>query len=211
MTDFLSIISSVKWRTQIFSLASLFVGALYLAGAIWLKSISHKSMQNVQASLYQQTEINIESAELLAIYNSRINDFTEMQKRGRVGDPQRLQWIETVHSVAQAINLERIDYTINNTVPFYDVKADSFDNPIGMTETPMHITLMLRDEIEFLQFFDSLKANADGLFTTEECEITRNPIEKGVHPDHSGFVATCALTWYTIDDVSKIEANSEYS
>lgn len=202
MNNMLAIIKSTNWKAHILILLALGVSGVYLGVAIWLKSSYKASLSVLEASLTQQGDTNSESHDSLSLYNSIFGSFIELKNDGRVGKPNRLQWVETVHYLAEGIGLDLIDYTIGGTSTYHDDVVLEFDEPLETYNTTMNISLALKNELQFVAFYESLRLASKGLFIVDECDLRRNPIENGVDPNHVGFVSNCSLSWRSVQDVT---------
>jgi hypothetical protein len=124
--------------------------------------------------------------------------FVALYRRGVIGQERRLSWVEALHNGATTVGLPRLDYKLDAQVPF----APQFAFDTGKFETSasdMHLTLDLLHEGDLTGLVNYLDEHAPGLYSVEQCLLTRKNTSSKSSAVVSNLRAECLLRWYTLD------------
>lgn len=124
--------------------------------------------------------------------------FMALQRRGIVGQENRLSWLETLRHASKAIKLPEVNYQLAAQTPYtppYALNAGAFQ----IFSSAMKLELGLLHEGDFLDLLDQLDKNAAGLYSVSKCSFTRSEAVIKPLPDHKNISASCELQWYTVN------------
>jgi hypothetical protein len=124
--------------------------------------------------------------------------FAMLYQRGIVGQERRLSWVEALHNGATSVGLPRLDYKLDAQVEF----APQFvfnTGPFKASVSDMHLTLDLLHEGDLTGLINYLDEHAPGLYSVEQCSLTRSSTLSKPSSMASNLRAECLLRWYTLD------------
>lgn len=124
--------------------------------------------------------------------------FEQMAAEGLIGEEQRLQWLETLRRVKAELRLPSLQYTIS--------PRDEYEPPEKLPKgdfepfaSRMEITAGLVHAGDLLRLFDSLDRQANGIFSVDECALSRRGRDAAQPAaDAANLMANCRLSWITL-------------
>lgn len=124
--------------------------------------------------------------------------FQALERRGIVGEDQRLSWSEALRAAGLRLKVPSIRYSIDpqeSYTPVRPISAGSF----SINASPMLLTMGLLHEEDLFRLLDTLGTLAPGFFTVEECSLA--PSGRGIQltdPKRPNLRAECKLDWVTL-------------
>ncbi|MGH8596330.1 MAG: hypothetical protein ACREXT_06700, partial [Gammaproteobacteria bacterium] len=125
--------------------------------------------------------------------------FIALYRRGVIGDEHRLSWIEALESIGEELDLPELEYTIEAQQPVAtDFALDT--RVFDVNSSVMELSLGLLHEGDLVRVLDHLDRAAEGLYTVEACDVTRQalPPTKALGLS-ANLRAECRLRWFTLD------------
>ena len=125
--------------------------------------------------------------------------FVALYHRGVLGDEHRLSWIEALRLAATTLALPKLDYKLDAQQLFTPPFALN-SGPFAVNASNMHLSLELLHEGDLINLLDYLDRHAEGLYSVEQCTLTRNVVTAttaGVNA--ANLRAECVLRWLTLD------------
>jgi hypothetical protein len=125
--------------------------------------------------------------------------YRDLESKGIIGRERRLDWIDTLRQASQRVQLPMLRYVIDSQSihrPEFFVSEGSFQ----IYSSNMKLDLGLLHEGDLGTLFAELDANATGVYTVFECELSRNHRQHDFvkRADATNLRAECGLRWLTI-------------
>ena len=125
--------------------------------------------------------------------------YRDLESKGVIGQERRLDWIDTLRQASQQVELPTLRYVIDSQ----SVYQPEFLAPAGSFQiysSNMRLDLGLLHEGDLGTLFSELDANATGLYTVFECDLSRNHRQREFvkRADATNLRAKCGLRWLTI-------------
>jgi hypothetical protein len=125
--------------------------------------------------------------------------YRDLESKGIIGQEPRLDWIDTLRRASQRVELPTLRYVIDSQSihqPEFLVPEGSFQ----IYSSDMRLDLGLLHEGDLGALFVELDANAKGLYTVFECDLSRNHRQREFvkSADATNLRAKCGLRWLTI-------------
>ena len=118
-------------------------------------------------------------------------EFSVIQRRGIIGDEQRLNLIEDLDNLRKRSRVLDFKYGIAPQQPYKPlIPLDSGNYDLKLS--PMTFQLELLHEGQFIRFFDSLRRDMTGWFILEKCTLDRSS------SSGAQLKADCAGGWLTM-------------
>lgn len=121
--------------------------------------------------------------------------YQQLQRRGFVGEEQRINWLDGLRLTNQQADLFGVDYEIGVQKP-YAHAADLNPGQIQLKESVMKLRFRLLHEEDLMRFLGILARQGAGIYTVDQCFMRRL--------DHGGVIryqpnvsAECELAWIT--------------
>ncbi len=160
--------------------------------------ISQKYAHNVQtAKNTAQQQLKDARKKLNAARDDQQNmathtkEFSAIQRRGIIGEEQRLNLIEDLDNLRKRSRVLDFKYSIAPQQPYKPlIPLDSGNYDLNFS--PMKFQLELLHEGQFNSFFDSLRRDMTGWFILENCSLERSA------GTSAKLKADCAGGWLTM-------------
>ncbi|MDR2507878.1 MAG: hypothetical protein LBD67_07800 [Candidatus Accumulibacter sp.] len=120
--------------------------------------------------------------------------FTQIQKRGIVGEEQRLEWVELIDAIRTKERLFDIEYEIDPQRVLY---ADP-DGEFSFVASLMRIRLPLLHEEDLTRLIDELRQKASALIRVRNCSISRLQHAENETGIAAYLTADCRIDWITL-------------
>ena len=193
--------NEIRWRDHFLVLTQLGVAALVLFAVVGFFLDRRSEFERAERVYLGQLSSNQEAVDAERLLQGYIEPYRQLREQGLVGEPRRLQWVETLREIARESDITGIQFTLES-----NEVIDEFDplwHPsLATRATNMRVTLRLAHEGELYHLFNELQRRAPGLFSIEECELGWFA-EYGDEYAFSRLRGTCDLRWYTVVDVAE--------
>lgn len=124
-----------------------------------------------------------------------LGGYQQLQRRGFVGDEQRINWLDGLRLTNQQADLFGVDYNISSQKP-YPYTADLNPGQIQLYESVMKLRFRLLHEEDLMRFLNSLARQGAGIYTVDYCTMKRLDTG-GVIRYQPNIAAECELAWIT--------------
>jgi hypothetical protein len=121
--------------------------------------------------------------------------FQQLERRGFVGEEQRINWLDSLRLTNQQADLFGVDYDISAQKP-YAYAADLTPGPIQLYGSVMKLRFRLLHEEDLMRFLNTLARQGAGLYTVDQC-VVRRVDTGGVIRYQPNLAAECELAWIT--------------
>lgn len=189
----------IVWRDHIWSLWQLGLSIVFLIGAAYFY-YDRNDMFEQRTRAYDALKYTSDESEAHEfILQESHAHYKDLIDQGSIGEPQRLQWLETLRNLSDAYRIPGLEFTLEGT-EITEQNVDPFWHPeVKMRATSMNINLQLTHEGELYRLLSALKQRANGLFSVENCRL-RWLNAFGDDSELTRFRGVCQLKWYTVVD-----------
>ncbi|HKA44634.1 MAG TPA: hypothetical protein VKF40_21800 [Burkholderiales bacterium] len=187
-----------------------------------LKAIRNPSLALVAvlliaaAAIYYTDQLQVEARRQLAVQQGQMRDarirlqksgdekdlivrylgtYQQLQRRGFVGEEQRINWLDGLRLTNQQADLFGVDYDIGSQKP-YPYAADLNPAPIQLNQSLMRLRFRLLHEQDLMRFLSILARQGAGIYTVDECSMKRVE-NSGAIRYQPNLAAECELAWIT--------------
>ena len=192
----------VVWREHILTLIQL-GGSLLLLVFSMVYYFNEKDELNIaQADLDAQIYANDEAEASSYILKDYLEEFRQLQLGGKIGEPRRLQWLETLRIIGEDNRIPGLEFTLEGSEIIRQNVDPFWTTDVQIKATDMKVTMQLSHEGDLFRILDGLSQQAPGLFNVEECSLRWL---KDINDDLAltRLRGDCDLRWYSVDDVTK--------
>jgi len=169
------------------------VGAIYYTDQLAARARSDLSRQQAQLQeARSRLQRSGDEKDLIVRY---LGSFGQLQRRGFVGEEQRINWLDALRRANQQADLFGVDYEISAQKP-YPYAADLDPGRIQLNQSVMKLRLRLLHEEDLLRFLGLLSRQGVGIYTVEQCSMKRLDT-RGVIRYQPNLAAECELAWIT--------------
>ena len=176
----------------------MLVAVVALGTAAWLHAGSVKLYDQLNANhaaVRDDYDALVNQRRIVDRYHRRYQTFYEL---GFIGRESRLDWVETMRTALEGLDLPRMTYAIE---PQLGVNAP-FPSMIGSNDIQIRVSnvqveMGLMHEIDLLRFFDRLQKQAPGLIKVDRCEIS-NVMETSSNSADPNLIAKCGLQIFSV-------------
>ena len=184
---------------------SALVALVFLAIAMWLHDKQERRFNELSTShnaVHEDYDALVYQRRLVDRYHRRYERFHNL---GFVGRESRLDWVETLRSTSNELNLPRVSYSIEPQLEVIPpVSSVLGGEEIQLRASKVQLEMGLLHELDLLRFFDTLQVNAPGLLKVDKCELAWQA-ESGARASNDvNLSAICAIQLYSVitSDVS---------
>lgn len=192
------LLQGVQWRKQGLGLTALACALVLLLLAWWTHDVAQQALLEAPIAYSQQQATNMAAEESSRILVENLNYFKNLQEKGVVGDPKRLQWLETLQKLSTDYKLPEIQFSLGITQPVTQENSPYWNPEIAMKMTALRLDFKLLHEGDFYVLVNGLQREAQGLFSVENCTLER---ELNEGRKHTGLSGSCELLWYSLKNV----------
>lgn len=176
----------------------MLLAVVALCIATWLHAGSVKLYEQLnanQAAVHDDYDALVNQRRIVDRYHRRYQTFYEL---GFIGRESRLDWVETMRTALEGLDLPRMTYAIEPQLgvnaPFPSMLGN---NEIQIRVSNVQVEMGLMHEIDLLRFFDRLQQQAPGLIKVDRCEIS-NVAGTGSDSADPNLVAKCGLQIFSV-------------
>lgn len=196
------LVSMIHWRKHAIGLPVFIGSVIFFIFALYNYNSSLNSHKKALNALQQQQQANGYAERQRDVFNKYFLAYQNLQKRGVVGNTQRLQWLETLQDIGHRYGIPAIDFTLSNAVMAAELSEHYWHPELTFETTAMILKYTLLHEGDFYHLLDHLHRHGNGIFSAEKCELRReaqglakNFLEK--------LMGSCELKWYNLNDITK--------
>ena len=202
-------LAEIDWtvlrRPAVVLMVSLAISATVLSGAHYYSSEVEREYLTESRRLASARSRYLALDDEKRLINEYYPQYVELERQGRIGEEQRLNWVETLRTVASHVKLPSLQYEIGAQQPFepdFPLPAGRFD----VLASEMNLTIGLFHEEDLPRMLDELSRRAAGLFTVTSCQVRRLQETFQEDPTKANLEADCRLRWYTVKPSEEPEA-----
>ncbi len=193
--------SEIHWKDHIVTLSQLGLCLVLLISATYYYFDTQSSLQNANGINDNQRFANDEAESFRHLLEENLDAYRNLQNEGGIGEPRRLQWLETLRRVSNRFNIPAIEFTLDGS-KIVEPDGDPYWHPeVGLMATNMKIIMQLSHEGDLYNLLTSLQEEAPGMFSVEDCRL-RWLTDYSDEFELSRLQGECNLGWYTLMDVT---------
>jgi hypothetical protein len=132
--------------------------------------------------------------------------YRELERRGLVGEEQRLSWVDALRTANADTQLYGIEFEVGPQQP-YAYASDLGAGSLSMQQSLMKLRLGLLYEDDLIRFFRRLAAQNVGTFAVNQCNLQRVGSEQFEPANQPMLRAECELAWITIPPAAPAEGS----
>jgi len=133
-----------------------------------------------------------ESNKIIDEYENR---YLDLVKKNIVGEENRLNWLETIQSIANAKGMSSVKYNVRSQKLVEDKTGQHRAQGLKVYRSELTLDMKMSHEGDLFTMLNTLGDKAQGLFTVDKCNID-NPV-KTSSSSRENMTAYCELSWYT--------------
>lgn len=172
----------------------IIVSTLYKEGATENKNLASSQLTEAKEKYF----LAIDRKRLLKEFEKK---YQQLEKKGVVGDEQRLNWIDIIERITKLKKIPYVKYKINKQTLVSELQLQAIYPGIDIFKSSMVLNLQLLHEGDLYTMINELDTQADGLFEVASCNLNRSLQSRGSilesHTDKN-FIARCELNWYSM-------------
>ncbi len=186
----------LKRATIVLSVVMVLSLGLTLISYIYVDNKRHLNHDS-QAGLLKMKAKHQDAVNQLHLVDMYLSDYQRLEKKGFIGEENRLNWVETLGAIAEKKKVITIEYNIKASQPYrpaYTVNASLFQ--INSSEMVLHMKLL--HEHDLLDIFTELNRLAEGVYDIKRCKMQRQHKIIANDAGTTNIVAECTLNWFTL-------------
>ena len=140
-----------------------------------------------------------ESNKIIDEYENR---YLELVKKNVVGDENRLNWIETLQTIANARNMPSVKYNVSSQKLLEDKAGQHQAQGLRVYRSAMTLDIQMAHEGDLFAILNALEEKAQGLFVVDKCNIEASSVTANSKDNMNAY---CELGWYTFNSAESEE------
>jgi hypothetical protein len=209
------LLKTINWRQHRWNFLIAALACVALTAVILIHNNAEKALLAAQYRYQQQLGVNSETGSAAAVLTEFLPSYREFQKQGIIGQPQRLQWLETLQTATAANLIPVVHFTLFPTAVATATDTIYASDTLQLKITPMQVLFTLTHEGDFYRLFNALETQSKGIFSAQTCNITRsegeavgeksnnpNAIDTANPESLDIFKGQCDLVWYSLADLT---------
>jgi hypothetical protein len=184
--------------------------AVAAAGVVYTGKLIKQGRADLAAAQVQLKEANervSRSGEEVDTLRRYIGPYQELERRGIVGEEQRLNWIDALRVANIDAQLYGVDYEVGSQVPYSFVEEVNAAG-LPVQQSVMKLKLGLLYETDLLTFFRVLADQHVGEFAVNQCALQRLTSDVSKPLNQPTLRAECDVAWVTIPPPAAAEGGS---
>ena len=172
------------------------------AAVVFFANGATRSAQHERVTAQAQRNDYVGKLQRVSSEESEIKEksalFQRLQKRGIIGEEQRLEWVELLKDIRVKRRLIDLVYEIEPQRPLDVAPGAGFTFNVS----PMKVQLKLLHEEDLTRFLGDLNEQARALIQVRYCKVTRQPQGQAGTSGQANLLAECRIDWVTLREVA---------
>ena len=172
------------------------------AAVVFFANGATRSAQHERVTAQAQRNDYVGKLQRVSSEESEIKEksalFQRLQKRGIIGEEQRLEWVELLKDIRDKRRLIDLVYEIEPQRPLDVAPVAGFTFNVS----PMKVQLKLLHEEDLTRFLGDLNEQARALIQVRYCKVTRQPQGQAGTSGQANLLAECRIDWVTLREVA---------
>jgi hypothetical protein len=132
--------------------------------------------------------------------------YRELERRGLVGEEQRLSWVDALRNANAEAQMYGVDFEVGPQQP-YAFSAEVNAGSLSIQQSLMKLRLGLLYEDDLVRFFHLLAEQNVGSFAVNQCNLQRVAAAPFQAVNQPMLKADCEVAWITIPPAAAPEGN----
>ena len=128
---------------------------------------------------------------------SNSNIFSELQKKGIVGDEQRLDWVELIKTTQDQLRLREVRYEIAPQRTLSSTQESS-ESAFTFYASTMNLQMQLLHEEDLLRLLAEIQEHATAIIRIRRCDLARLAESADSNVRNANLQAECVVDWITV-------------
>lgn len=178
---------------------SAIVAVSALVAATWIHGARVAEFSQFAAShdaVHEDYDALVFQRRLVDRYHRRYQRYNEL---GFIGRESRLDWIETLRTTTEDLELPHVSYSIEPqlaAVAPVESVVDVDDIQVHVSRAQLEMGLI--HELDLLRFFDKLQDAAPGLIKVDDCALTWLADTQPASPAEPNLSAMCSVKIFSV-------------
>ena len=178
---------------------SALVAVAALAVALWMHGAKLEEYSHYAANhdaVHEDYDALVFQRRLVDRYHRRYQRYHDL---GFIGRESRLDWIETLRTTAESLQLPNVTYAIEPQLAV----MPPVESVMGTDDIRIHVSrarldMGLLHELDLLRFFDELQAAAPGLIKVDDCALAWLADTQPASPVEANLSAVCSIQIFSV-------------
>jgi hypothetical protein len=132
--------------------------------------------------------------------------YRELERRGLVGEEQRLSWVDALRNANAEAQLYGADFEVGPQQPYaFSAEVNAGSLPIQQSLMKLRLGLLYEDDL--VRFFRLLAVQNVGTFAVNQCNLQRIAAEPFQALNQPMLKAECEVAWITIPPMAAPEGS----
>lgn len=178
---------------------SAVVAVIALVAAMWIHAAKVEEYSHYAANhdaVHEDYDALVFQRRLVDRYHRRYQRYHDL---GFIGRESRLDWIETLRTTTETLELPHVSYAIEPQLAALAPVQSVIDvDNIQIHVSRARLEMGLIHELDLLRFFDNLQAAAPGLIKVDDCALTWLAETKAASPVQPNLSAVCSVKIFSV-------------
>ncbi len=187
-----------------YPLAALAVVAAVAAAAVYYTddacNTAKRGLEQQQKALQDARTRLQRSGEEKQLIVQYVGQYRNLERVGFVGEEQRINWLDGLRLTNQQTQLFGVQYQIGAQQP-YPFANELDPGQLLVKQSLMKLSFSLLHEGDLMRFFETLARQAVGVFSLNECSLTRLGASAAIR-SQPNIGAECEIAWITVSPPS---------
>ncbi len=178
---------------------SALVAVAALAAALWVHDARVEEYAQFAANhdaVHEDYDALVFQRRLVDRYHRRYQRYHDL---GFIGRESRLDWIETLRTTAESLQLPNVSYAIEPQLAV----MPPVESVMGTDEIEIHVSrarldMGLLHELDLLRFFDELQDAAPGLIKVDDCALAWLADTRPASAVEANLSAVCTVQIFSV-------------
>jgi hypothetical protein len=179
------------------------VGVMYSNRAVKTATTELEAMRKQYDEAHDRVTRSGDEYNAIVTFTPR---YRELERRGLVGEEQRLSWVDALRGANADMQLYGVDFEVGPQQP-YAYAGDLGAGSLSMQQSLMKLRLGLLYEDDLIRFFRRLAAENVGAFAVNQCSLQRTVGEPFQAANQPMLKAECEVAWITIPPPAPAEGS----
>lgn len=189
------------WQRHIINIIVISLSLFVFSLSFWFRSQAQDELDSASSLHLQQSQLNLQAEQAAQLLMQYMPRYQALKTQGIIGNPQRLQWLETLQDDIDQQLIPQLGFILSPTEAASEQNNNYYDASVQTKTTRLQLDAALLHEDDFYHLLTALTANAKGLFSAEECTILFD--SNNTAASLVNFTSKCELLWYSIMDITQ--------
>ena len=176
------------------AVAAIAAAAVYYTDNAW--DAAQRGLEQQKKALQEARNKLQRSGDEKQLIVRYVDQYRNLERVGFVGDEQRINWLDGLRVANQQTQLFGVQYQVGAQQP-YPFANELDPGQLLLRQSLMKLNFSLLHEGDLVRFFETLAKQSVGVFSLNECSLTRMGTT-GVVRNQPNIAAECEIGWITV-------------